>query len=158
MSKMLVRCSSGSSVRGVHAITTDVGRMQKCTKNVQRHSVHATVVEVGKSGTHMRRRLFNVPDERSHRCDVLQETEPPICQHCKQYSFECTFFLPITETRFKKKRQEEEAAAAVAAAAKADEKRAEFEAQDSPMPEGTRGVRIDGKYFQLVICAAESVS
>jgi hypothetical protein len=33
-----------------------------------------------------------------------------VCQHCKQYGFECTFFLPITETRFKKKRQEEEAA------------------------------------------------
>ena len=32
-----------------------------------------------------------------------------MCQHCKQYGFECTFFLPITETRFKKKRLEEEA-------------------------------------------------
>lgn len=31
-----------------------------------------------------------------------------MCQHCKQYSFECTFFLPITETRFKKKKLEEE--------------------------------------------------
>ncbi|KAG8746920.1 hypothetical protein FRC10_003091 [Ceratobasidium sp. 414] len=45
------------------------------------------------------------------RCDVLPDTDPPICQHCKQYSFNCTFFLPITETRFKKKRVEEEAAA-----------------------------------------------
>lgn len=36
--------------------------------------------------------------------------EPPVCQHCKQYGFECTFFLPITETRFKKKKMEEEAA------------------------------------------------
>jgi hypothetical protein len=43
---------------------------------------------------------------------VLSEEEPPVCQHCKQYGFECTFFLPITETRFKKKRLEEEAAAA----------------------------------------------
>ena len=33
-----------------------------------------------------------------------------MCQHCKQYGFECTFFLPIAETRFKKKRLEEEAA------------------------------------------------
>lgn len=31
-----------------------------------------------------------------------------MCQHCKQYGFECTYFLPITETRFKKKRVEEE--------------------------------------------------
>ncbi|WVF68207.1 hypothetical protein IAT40_002972 [Kwoniella sp. CBS 6097] len=45
------------------------------------------------------------------RCDILSsnETPPgqesqPICAHCKQYDLECTFFLPITETRFKKKR------------------------------------------------------
>lgn len=36
--------------------------------------------------------------------------DPPVCQHCKQYGFECTFFLPITETRFKKKKLEEEGA------------------------------------------------
>ncbi|KAG2041814.1 fungal-specific transcription factor domain-containing protein [Suillus americanus] len=47
---------------------------------------------------------------RKIRCDVLAESEPPLCQHCKQYGFECTFFLPITETRFKKKKLEEEAA------------------------------------------------
>ena len=46
------------------------------------------------------------------RCDVLADSEPPVCQHCKQYGFDCTFFLPITETRFKKKKMEEEAAAA----------------------------------------------
>lgn len=47
---------------------------------------------------------------RKIRCDVLTDSEPPLCQHCKQYGFECTFFLPITETRFKKKKMEEEAA------------------------------------------------
>ncbi|EIW84945.1 hypothetical protein CONPUDRAFT_162259 [Coniophora puteana RWD-64-598 SS2] len=47
---------------------------------------------------------------RKIRCDVLADTEPPLCQHCKQYGFECTFFLPITETRFKKKKLEDEAA------------------------------------------------
>lgn len=46
------------------------------------------------------------------RCDVLPDSDPPKCQHCNQYGFECTFFLPITETRFKKKKLEEEAAAA----------------------------------------------
>ena len=51
-----------------------------------------------------------------NRCDILPDTEPPLCQHCKQYGFDCTFFLPIAETRFKKKKQEEEAAAAAAAA------------------------------------------
>ncbi|KAF8590103.1 hypothetical protein K439DRAFT_1644924 [Ramaria rubella] len=53
---------------------------------------------------------------RKIRCDVLPDSDPPQCQHCKQYGFDCTFFLPITETRFKKKRLEEEAAAAAAAA------------------------------------------
>ncbi|KAF4615237.1 hypothetical protein D9613_002634 [Agrocybe pediades] len=48
---------------------------------------------------------------RKIRCDVITDSDPPICQHCKQYGFECTFFLPITETRFKKKKLEEEAAA-----------------------------------------------
>ncbi|KAF8319282.1 hypothetical protein DL93DRAFT_170297 [Clavulina sp. PMI_390] len=42
------------------------------------------------------------------RCDVLQGTEPPICAHCKQYGFDCTFFLPITETRWKKRKLEED--------------------------------------------------
>lgn len=41
-----------------------------------------------------------------HRLPVLQK-EPSLCQHCKQYSFECTYFLPITETRFKKKKVED---------------------------------------------------
>ncbi|KAI9510216.1 fungal-specific transcription factor domain-containing protein [Russula earlei] len=45
---------------------------------------------------------------------ILPDSEPPLCQHCKQYGFDCTFFLPIAETRFKKKKQEEEAAAASA--------------------------------------------
>ncbi|CAE6471751.1 unnamed protein product [Rhizoctonia solani] len=46
------------------------------------------------------------------RCDILPDTDPPMCQHCKQYSFNCTFFLPITETRFKKKRMEEDQSSA----------------------------------------------
>ena len=44
----------------------------------------------------------------SCRCDVLTDTDPPLCQHCKQYGFECTFFLPIGETRFKKKKIEDQ--------------------------------------------------
>ncbi|TFY77651.1 hypothetical protein EWM64_g6362 [Hericium alpestre] len=47
----------------------------------------------------------------SDRCDILVDADPPVCQHCKQYGFDCTFFLPIAETRFKKKKLEEEAAA-----------------------------------------------
>ncbi|KAG8961393.1 hypothetical protein FRC00_012413 [Tulasnella sp. 408] len=48
------------------------------------------------------------------RCDIITDSEPPICQHCSQYRYDCTFYLPITETRFKKKRMEEAAAAAAA--------------------------------------------
>ncbi|KAL5490395.1 hypothetical protein ACEPAI_5228 [Sanghuangporus weigelae] len=77
------------------------------------------------------------------RCDVLNESEPPVCQHCKQYGFECTFFLPITETRFKKKRLEEEAQVAAAAAER--EKTAENEgSQTSPFPDTARHARVDG--------------
>ncbi|UZJ54827.1 hypothetical protein CBS101457_004147 [Exobasidium rhododendri] len=67
------------------------------------------------------------------RCDVIDDGGPITgnvnngnggltCAHCKQYGFDCTFFLPITETRFKKKREreaEELATAAAAAAASA---------------------------------------
>ncbi|WOO82049.1 Acetamidase regulatory protein [Vanrija pseudolonga] len=57
------------------------------------------------------------------RCDILTAAAQaagqdiqPICAHCKQYSLECTFFLPITETRFKKRRAaaDDSASAAVA--------------------------------------------
>ena len=59
-----------------------------------------------------RGRKFHVDDaECFYRCDVIVDSEPPICQHCKQYGVACTFYLPITETRFKKKRMEESAPA-----------------------------------------------
>ncbi|KAF5389940.1 hypothetical protein D9757_003653 [Collybiopsis confluens] len=45
---------------------------------------------------------------RKIRCDILIDSDPPVCQHCRQYQFDCTFFLPITETRFKKKKLEQE--------------------------------------------------
>ncbi|KAF9053928.1 hypothetical protein BDZ89DRAFT_1107500 [Hymenopellis radicata] len=45
---------------------------------------------------------------RKIRCDILSDSDPIVCQHCKQYGFECTFFLPITETRFKKKKANED--------------------------------------------------
>lgn len=62
------------------------------------------------------------------RCDVIDDGGPSLgdpnngnggltCAHCRQYGFECTFFLPITETRFKKKREREAEELAAAAAA-----------------------------------------
>ncbi|RPD66402.1 hypothetical protein L227DRAFT_570286 [Lentinus tigrinus ALCF2SS1-6] len=72
---------------------------------------------------------------RKIRCDILADSDPQICQHCKQYSFECTFFLPITETRFKKKKLEEEAAAAAAE----KEKEAAERSTSSPQAEHPKG-------------------
>ncbi|THH09362.1 hypothetical protein EW145_g2079 [Phellinidium pouzarii] len=80
-------------------------------------------------------------------CDLLVDSEPPMCQHCKQYGFDCTFFLPITETRFKKKRLEEEAQVATAVAQTTSEKEKTADAegsQQSPLPDSTRNVRVDG--------------
>lgn len=62
------------------------------------------------------------------RCDVIDDGSPPpgdpnngngglTCAHCRQYGFSCTFFLPITETRFKKKREREAEEAAARNAA-----------------------------------------
>ncbi len=48
------------------------------------------------------------------RCDIIDGLN--LCVHCKTYNLECTFYLPISETRFKKKRDRErelEEAAAV---------------------------------------------
>ena len=72
------------------------------------------------------------------RCDVLADADPPLCQHCKQYGFECTFFLPIAETRFKKKRMEEEAER---------DREKERNSTSSPHADGQRGadIRVLGK-------------
>ncbi|KAF8163606.1 fungal-specific transcription factor domain-containing protein [Crassisporium funariophilum] len=73
---------------------------------------------------------------RKIRCDVIAESEPPVCQHCKQYGFECTFFLPITETRFKKKKLEEEAAEKE----KAETSKPATTSQHEPQPKHDIGV------------------
>lgn len=64
------------------------------------------------------------------RCDILPDTNPPLCVHCRQHAFTCTWVLPITETRFKRKRE----AAAAAAAAGIDVSR-----DASPAPSSARG-------------------
>jgi hypothetical protein len=80
-------------------------------------AVHITLYSYGLlalPSSEVRFRPFADPPP-SNRCDILADSDPPLCQHCKQYGFDCTFFLPIAETRFKKKKQEEEAAAVAAA-------------------------------------------
>lgn len=73
------------------------------------------------------------------RCDVLAETDPPECQHCKQYGFDCTFFLPITETRFKKKKLEQEV--------EAEKEKEKERSTNSPHADAARSadVRVFGK-------------
>jgi hypothetical protein len=54
-------------------------------------------------------RLMMIQRTKKIRCDILSPEDAlgseALCAHCKQYNLECTFFLPITETRFKKRRQ-----------------------------------------------------
>lgn len=74
---------------------------------------------------------------------MLTDTEPPECQHCKQYGFDCTFFLPITETRFRKQRME---AMKAEEEEKADKEK-ETRTTKSPSAEASRGadVRVFGE-------------
>lgn len=81
-----------------------------------------------------------------NRCDILADSEPPSCQHCKQYGFECTFFLPITETRFKKKKPEE-------SVDNSDKDKPKDGSRDtqSPLAETKRDARVFGKSCALVM-------
>ncbi|KAK4053439.1 hypothetical protein OIV83_001605 [Microbotryomycetes sp. JL201] len=51
--------------------------------------------------------LTDLWDQTYDRCDAVPDAEPPICVHCKQHNTECTWFLPIQETRWKRARQKE---------------------------------------------------
>jgi len=44
----------------------------------------------------------------SYRRNVIQNPDPLICAHGKQYGFDRTFFRPITETRWEKRKLDEE--------------------------------------------------
>lgn len=83
------------------------------------------------------------------RCDILVDSEPPVCDHCKKYGFECTFFLPITETRFKKKNKDDPVSVGGSGSGDVKAKPPE-EHVESPVPEQTRGVRIDGKHMSIL--------
>ncbi|TFK42308.1 fungal-specific transcription factor domain-containing protein [Crucibulum laeve] len=82
---------------------SDMGRGQSS----QQQTLSSSLVDLKKRTK--TQRACDSCRSRKIRCDILADAEPPVCQHCKQYGFECTFFLPITETRFKKKKLEEEA-------------------------------------------------
>ncbi|GAA5912172.1 Zn(II)2Cys6 transcription factor [Sporobolomyces salmoneus] len=42
------------------------------------------------------------------RCNPIPDSEPPICTYCSKHHLDCTWFLPISETRFKKQREKQE--------------------------------------------------
>ena len=79
---------------------------------------------------------------------MLPDTEPPVCQHCKQYGFDCTFFLPITETRFRKQKME------LLKAEEEEKERMKQETQtaQSPGGEGTRSSE-DTVFAEKARCA-----
>ncbi|KAF8333946.1 fungal-specific transcription factor domain-containing protein [Cantharellus anzutake] len=43
---------------------------------------------------------------RKIRCDIIPDSNPSQCTHCRSHGNECTFHLPITETRFKRRRND----------------------------------------------------
>lgn len=58
-----------------------------------------------------RARWLTVQRTKKIRCDILApgerhdgEEPQPVCAHCKHAGLECTFYMPITETRFKKRK------------------------------------------------------
>ncbi|KII88298.1 hypothetical protein PLICRDRAFT_175901 [Plicaturopsis crispa FD-325 SS-3] len=98
--------NQGTSDDEAAASGSDIGRAQ----STQQQSTSATTND-NKKRTKTQRACDSCRS-RKIRCDVLADSDTPTCQHCKQYGFECTFFLPITETRFKKKKLDEQASTA----------------------------------------------
>ncbi|BGP14339.1 hypothetical protein JCM10213v2_002286 [Rhodosporidiobolus nylandii] len=64
-------------------------------------------------------RACDVCRRKKIRCNPIPDHEPMLCTYCDKHKLDCTWFLPISETRFKKQREKEEADKAVASAAAA---------------------------------------
>ncbi|BGP38406.1 hypothetical protein JCM10450v2_002351 [Rhodotorula kratochvilovae] len=64
-------------------------------------------------------RACDVCRRKKIRCNPIPDQEPMLCTYCQKHRLDCTWFLPISETRFKKQREKEEAEKASASAAAA---------------------------------------
>ncbi|GAA5887279.1 hypothetical protein JCM6882_002472 [Rhodosporidiobolus microsporus] len=64
-------------------------------------------------------RACDVCRRKKIRCNPIPDHEPMLCTYCDKHKLECTWFLPISETRFKKQREKEEAEKQSASAAAA---------------------------------------
>ncbi|GAA5892827.1 hypothetical protein JCM8208_004098 [Rhodotorula glutinis] len=64
-------------------------------------------------------RACDVCRRKKIRCNPLPDHEEKLCTYCQKHKLDCTWFLPISETRFKKQREKEEAVKASASAAAA---------------------------------------
>ncbi|GAA5835100.1 hypothetical protein JCM9279_007200 [Rhodotorula babjevae] len=64
-------------------------------------------------------RACDVCRRKKIRCNPLPDHEEKLCTYCQKHRLDCTWFLPISETRFKKQREKEEAVKASASAAAA---------------------------------------
>ncbi|BGP30501.1 hypothetical protein JCM10296v2_002256 [Rhodotorula toruloides] len=65
--------------------------------------------EAGKAKKPKTPRACDACRSRKVRCNPIPDSEPMVCVYCKKHSLDCTWFLPISETRFKKQREKEEA-------------------------------------------------
>ncbi|GAA6034873.1 hypothetical protein JCM8097_009343 [Rhodosporidiobolus ruineniae] len=64
-------------------------------------------------------RACDVCRRKKIRCNPIPDRKPMLCTYCDKHKLDCTWFLPISETRFKKQREKEEAEKQSASAAAA---------------------------------------
>ncbi|GAA5862577.1 hypothetical protein JCM3774_001066 [Rhodotorula dairenensis] len=61
-------------------------------------------------------RACDICRRKKIRCNPIPDMEPMLCTYCQKHKLDCTWFLPIAETRFKKQREKQEAEKAKEAA------------------------------------------
>ncbi|GAA5976454.1 hypothetical protein JCM10908_005505 [Rhodotorula pacifica] len=72
--------------------------------------------ETGKAKKPKIPRACDICRRKKIRCNPIPDMEPMLCTYCQKHKLDCTWFLPIAETRFKKQREKQEAEKAKEAA------------------------------------------